>query len=77
MTKIRVKENVKSTNRKATSHVQGTPTKQPVDFLAETLSGGQSGVAWCIQCDNRGKSTLKNTPTAKAIIEIWKNDKDF
>ena len=45
MTKIRVKENVKSTNRKATSHVQGTPTKQPVDFLAETLSGGQSGVA--------------------------------
>lgn len=45
MTKIRVKENVKSTNRKATSHVQGTPTKQPVGFLAETVSGGQSGVA--------------------------------
>ena len=45
MTKIRVKENVKSTNRKATSHVQGAPTKQPVGFLAETVSGGQSGVA--------------------------------
>ena len=53
------------------------PQNKELIFLAETLSGGQSGMAWCSRCDNREKSTLKNTRTAKAIIQIWKKDKDF
>ena len=75
MTKIRVRENVK--NNKQLVTCKELPQNRELIFLAETLSGGQIGMAWCIQCDNREKSTLKNTWTAEAIIQIRKKDKDF
>ena len=45
MTKIWVRENVKNSKGKATDHLQGTPTKQRVDFFWQKL-WVEDRVAW-------------------------------
>ena len=69
-------ENIKSNKGKATSYIQGNFYKT-ISWIFSRNFAGQKGVAWYIQSDERKKSVTKNTLLSKAIIQIWRRDKEF
>ena len=68
MAKVKDRENLKRSERKAVSYLQGSSRRLATDFSTETFQAGQKELAQNIQSGEKQGPTTKFILSSKAII---------